>query len=48
MFWLNEKSQDISSYSPYSVVMRKKNGGAEAGSVLVPESMNVGEESQGE
>jgi hypothetical protein len=34
----NERSQDISSYSPYNVAMRKSVGGVEARRVLAPES----------
>ena len=47
MLWLNEISQDISSYSPYSVAMHKGIGGIEAGGMLVPESMNAAEERLG-
>ncbi len=47
MFWLNERSQDISSYSPYSVAMHKGVGGIEARGMLVPESMNAAEVRQG-
>jgi len=34
----NERSQDISSYSPYNVAMRKSVGGVEARRVLAPET----------
>ena len=39
----NERSQDISSYSPYNVAMRKSMGGVEARRVRAPESKTLTE-----
>jgi hypothetical protein len=39
----NERSQDISSYSPYNVAMRKSMGGVEARRVLAPETKIITE-----
>jgi hypothetical protein len=44
MSWLKERSQDLSSYSPYRAAIHENVDGVEARSVIAPESMNAAED----